>query len=317
MHRNNGLAGELRIPSVLNLILLAATSSSAIAFLWAASHADSLWVMIAAAVCFSFANNTVFSLLHEAVHGLFHDRKWINNAAGWIAASLFITSFSVQRAFHLTHHRYNRSEFEQFDYLRPDDNRFLKYAQWYAILTGLYWVFVPAFCLVYSAAPTLLRQRWLRDPAARVGYQTGSASYLAAVESVAIWRVRTETFVTGSIQALLFWSLDLSFEGWLICYALFAVNWTSLQYADHAWSPLDCRNGAWNLRVNPLVKALFLNYHDHLAHHQNPQVPWLYLPDFVREDVPRPSFAGIYVKMWGGPRKLENAVGSRQEAGTV
>ena len=317
MMRDNGKTAEPWPPSALNLAVLAAASLAAVALLWCASHAGSLWITVAAAIGFSFINNTVFSLLHEAVHGLFHDRKWINDAAGWITAAFFVTSFSVQGAFHLTHHRNNRSEFEQFDYLRPGDNRFLKYAQWYAILTGLYWVFAPAFCLVYAAAPDVLRQRWLRDPDTRVGYQTGSAAYLAGVESVSIWRVRLEVLFTLSFQALLFLAFDLSLEGWLICYAFFAVNWSSLQYADHAWSPLDYRDGAWNLRVNPLVKLLFLNYHDHLAHHQNPQVPWLYLPDYVDADIPRPSYLEIYIKMWRGPRKLENNSAAGHEIADV
>lgn len=313
MPRDKSKVADPGIPGGLNLAVLAVASLLATALLWGASHVGSLWIMVAAAISFSFVNNTVFSLLHEAVHGLFHDRKSINNAAGWIAATLFITSFSVQSAFHLTHHRNNRSEFEQFDYLRPGDNRVLKYAQWYAILTGLYWVFAPAFCLVYAAAPAVLRQRWLRDPETRVGYQTGSAAYLAAVESVPIRQVRLEVLFTLSVQILLFLALDLTLEGWLICYGFFAVNWSSLQYADHAWSPLDYREGAWNLRVNPLVKLLFLNYHDHLAHHQNPGIPWLHLPDFVDNDLPRPSFLEIYIRMWGGPRKLEDSDARRRQ----
>ena len=32
------------------------------------------------------------------------------------------------------------------------------------------------------------------------------------------------------------------------------MNWSALQYADHAWSPLDVRDGAWDLRINPLVR---------------------------------------------------------------
>ncbi len=37
--------------------------------------------------------------------------------------------------------------------------------------------------------------------------------------------------------------------------------------ADHAFSPRDVVNGAWNLRVLPWTRALALNYHHHKAHH--------------------------------------------------
>ena len=37
-----------------------------------------------------------------------------------------------------------------------------------------------------------------------------------------------------AVQVFFWWSLDLSLGGWLACYAAFAVNWSALQYADHA-----------------------------------------------------------------------------------
>jgi fatty acid desaturase len=63
--------------------------------------------------------------------------------------------------------------------------------------------------------------------------------------------------------------------------------------------------GAWNLKVNPLVRALFLNYHHHLAHHQAPQTPWIHLPKLVRRDSPQPQFWRIYLRMWLGPRSID------------
>jgi fatty acid desaturase len=119
--------------------------------------------------------------------------------------------------------------------------------------------------------------------------------------------VRSEVLLSAAWQASLFWTLGLSASGWLLCYAAFAVNWSSLQYADHAWSPLDTVKGAWNLKVNPLVRWLFLNYHHHRAHHENPTVPWLHLGRFVDPEATRPRFWRIYVSMWRGPRPLPKA----------
>ena len=82
------------------------------------------------------------------------------------------------------------------------------------------------------------------------------------------------------------------------------MNWSSLQYADHAWSELDVREGAWNLRVNKLVQWLFLNYHHHKAHHQHPEVSWLNLSEHVDFTEQRPSFLKIWLSMWRGPRPL-------------
>ena len=113
------------VPGRLNIALLVLSGAGASACLWLASHAGSWPLIVLSAVVFSFVNNTMFSLLHEATHGILHPNRTANDWLGRTAAAFFPTSYSMQRAFHLTHHKHNRSEFEQFDYLRPADNRFL------------------------------------------------------------------------------------------------------------------------------------------------------------------------------------------------
>ena len=293
-----------KIPGSLNLILLAAAITGAAALLAVASHAANGWAVLAAAIAFSYVNNTVFSLLHESVHGVFHQNSRINEAAGIVAAAMSPTGLTFQRAFHLSHHARNRTEDEQFDYFRPGDSRWLKRAQWYSILTGFYWVFLPLGCIVYLLAPRVFHLKALRARDSSLGQQTGAAAMFARVERADRSRMQLEILFSLAFQSALILLLDLTLTGWLACYAAYAVNWSSLQYADHAFSPLDVRNGAWNLRVNPVVRWLFLNYHLHLAHHQHPAVPWLYLPRHVSAGEPQPSFLAVDLSMWRGPRPL-------------
>jgi fatty acid desaturase len=288
------------IPAALNAVLLVAAMGAGAVCLWLASHAEALAARLAAAFVFSYVNNTVFSLLHEATHGVLHPSRGLNAWLGRLAATFFPTSFTLQRAFHLTHHRYNRTAREQFDYVHEGDHRFLKYAQWYVILSGLYWAFVPLGALVFALAPGLLKR--LQGPGTRYGEQTGAEAYLGRLEDVPGRTIRLEVLGMVAVQAGLAYALDLSLAGWALCYAAFGVNWSSLQYADHAWSPLDVREGAWDLRVAAPVRWVFLNYHYHRAHHRHPQVPWLYLGRYVDEGVPRPSFLRIWLAMWRGPR---------------
>ncbi|MFY0564596.1 fatty acid desaturase [Archangium lansingense] len=290
------------IPATLNAMLLAAALAACAGCLWLASHAEWLATRLLAAGAFSYVNNTAFSLLHEATHGVLHPSRSTNDWLGRLAAAFFPTSYTLQRTFHLTHHRHNRTELEQFDYLRPGDNRFLKHAQWYSILTGLYWAFVPVGCFAFALFPSLLQR--LRGTGTRYGEQTGAEAYLGRLEDAPGATIRLELLFTMAVQAGLVLALDLSASGWALCYAAFAVNWSSLQYADHAWSPLHVRDGAWDLRVATPVRWLFLNYHYHRAHHRHPRVPWLYLGRYVDEDVPRPSFLRIWLSMWRGPRPL-------------
>src|SRR5262249_53540418 len=132
-----------------------------------------------------------------------------------------------------------------------------------------------------------------------------AAIYFGAVEKVPMSVVRGEVLFAIAIQLGLWWALDLDPWRWALCHLCFVFNWSALQYADHAFSPLDPKEGAWNLKLNRLVRWLFLNYHCHLAHHEAPQVSWIHLPKLVRADRPQPRFWCIYLRMWLGPRRIE------------
>jgi len=311
-------------PSALNLCLAAFASAGVAGLLYLASHAPNLWVLVGAAVAFSFLNNTLFSLLHEAVHGVFAKNQRLNDWGGRYLAAFFPTGFGFQRVCHLGHHQRNRSRAEQFDYIRPGDSRLLKYAQWYGLLTGFFWLLGPITCLLYLCLPFVLELTLLRGDN-KIAQQAGADAMLSGFRNANPVVLRLELLGTIALQAGLWWLLDLSLLGWAACYGAFALNWSALQYADHAWSPLDAKEGAWNLRVSPLVRGLFLNYHHHLAHHQHPKVPWLYLADYVDFEAERPSFLGVYARMWLGPKPFPaellaaelNAEGEREAAGAA
>lgn len=293
------------IPARLNELLLLAAAIASGALLVVASHADAVWVRIAAALAFSFSANTLFSLLHEAVHGILHPDAAMNRWLGRFAAAWFPTSLALQRGFHLTHHRNNRSPSERFDYIEAGDIAWLKRLQWYGILTGLYWVVTQFGLLVWLCAPVLLRVPILRRAGSRTAEQTSARAYLAVFDAIDSRVARLELLASLAFQVSLFFALDLDAAGWVLCYAAFAIHWSALQYADHAFSPLDAHDGAWNLRVNPVSRALFLNYHYHRAHHRNPTTPWLHLRGLVDPAEPRPSFLRVWLSMWRGPRRLD------------
>ena len=291
-----------RIPNALNLTLLAVISWAAVKLLQAASHSEGL-ILLPIALVFGYVNHTMYALLHEAVHNSLNSSKSINDWGGRWAAAFFPTSYRLQRAFHLTHHRFNRTESEQWDYLRPGDNKFLKLAQWYAIMTGLYWMFIPLVSLLYLAWPGLLKKALLRQTP--LAQQTSSDNYLESLDGLDPKLARGDVFFTIALQASLFLLLGVSLKGWAICYAAFAFNWSSLQYADHAFSPLDVKNGAWNLQTHPVVRILLLNYPLHRAHHQHPQASWVELPELVDPDEePQPGYFENWLRMWKGPQRL-------------
>lgn len=290
------------IPMRLNLCLLLAVSLANMVLLYTASHAP-WWGMLAAALLFSLSNNTAFSLLHEAVHGVLAPQRRLNRWGGRLAAAWFPTGLAIQRAFHLTHHRYNRSEAEQFDVLHPHDVRWLKYAQWYSIYSGFYWAVSTVGVLLYALTPRRLRRGLLHLFGAQGGIQTGARPYVDALDTLPPLRARLEIWGAAAFHTLWFAVLDLNIAGWLACYGAFALQWSALQYTDHAFSPLNGRDGAWNLAVPGWLRAVFLNYHLHLAHHQYPTLPWTALPQHA---TPGPRFHEVWLACLRGPRAVRD-----------
>ena len=299
----SGLKGALTY-GTLNLAILLVTGAACIASLWAASQPLPVPLRVLAAISFALAGNTMFALLHEAVHGNFHPCMSVNDAAGRCAAAFFPTAFSLQRAFHLAHHRNNRSNIERFDYYDWSQSRLLRILQWYCILTGLYWLAPPLFALTYSVTARLIPWQSFFVRGNTFGDQTSARAFLESIRSVSVARVRGDVVVTIGVQALIVWLAGVSLLGWCLCYGFFAMSWSSLQYADHAFSKLDREQGAWNLKVSPIIRAVFLNYHFHLVHHMNPAIRWRDLPAAEGSRSPSLPFLRVLLCMWAGPRPL-------------
>jgi fatty acid desaturase len=285
------------IPEKLNLLLLSIVIISIWVLLWAASHLSLMW-SLAAAFAFAHLNNSMFSFMHEAVHNLFSPRKWLNELAGTICAGFFPTSLQLQRVAHLGHHRRNRTDQEIYDYYLPGQSRWLRNFQLYAgNLLGLYWLCIPFGNLIYLSAPWLYRSKWfIRGLARHLGFE----HFVEEIAQQGLLRIWLQCLWALCYQIAIWYLLELNWQGWLLCYGMFALHWSALQYVDHAWSPRDVINGAWNLKVSRLAQMLALNYQCHLAHHRHPEIPWLYLPELVDNSETQPSFWKIYLSLWRG-----------------
>lgn len=294
-------AKYLEIPERMNQLIFAITFLANISLLYFASNTDNIAVTILCGILFAYTNNTMFALLHEAVHGVFSANKTTNRICGIMASAFFPTGFSLQQVFHLSHHRFNRTEKERFDYIQKGENKFIKYSQWYCILTGVYWLFVAAGAFMFLITPAFFQQKLFKG---NLGSQTGAESMFRGLNVANLKVLRAEILYSSTFQVGLIYFLNLNLTGYLWCYLLFALNWSSLQYADHAFSELDTKEGAWNLKVSKFTQYFFLNYHFHKVHHMDMNIPWIHLNKFVTAEEERPSFWKIYLQMWKGPRPL-------------
>lgn len=299
---------NISIPANLNIFLAVGSIALLMFLLYTCAHTDNWWLKIACVILFAYTGNTTFSLLHEAVHSNFHYNRKINYIFGNITAAMFPTAYSFQKRCHLNHHRNNRTQYELFEMYDDRDNKLVKNITLYGVLTGVYWAvpFIGSIWLLVNPN-SLLSSRFSGKDNYEVG-RMGGASMLRSFENLSnreITRMRVEVLFTLAVQFGLFFLLGLDLTTYFMCYFAFGFTWSALQYADHAYSVRDIRNGAWNLKVHPITKAFFLNYHDHLAHHQHPNVPWIHLPKFVDPNVEKPAFLAIYLRMWKGLVKLD------------
>jgi fatty acid desaturase len=281
------------------LALLVLSLSLSAASLWAASHLDLIYAL-AAIWFFALINNMPFALMHEAVHGVAAGSRGMNTFIGTLAGWAFPTSFTMQRVAHIGHHQRNRTDQELYDYYLPDQSPDLRNFWLYAgNLLGLYWWCVVDSNLLYAIAPGIYRSRVFVD---RIATPLGFGPYVKDLAELPPTRIWFEIVLAFAYQAAIFKLLDLNPLAYIVCNMAFALHWSVLQYADHAWSARDVKNGAWNLRVLPPSRWIALNYHYHLAHHQQPQLPWYELPKHVDKKARQPSFWRVYFSLWKGVR---------------
>ncbi|MFP2906929.1 fatty acid desaturase [Pyxidicoccus sp. 3LFB2] len=159
-----------------------------------------------------------------------------------------------------------------------------------------------ATTVVVLVASGALRGRLVREPSA-----------VALVEGIPesfMRRIRLECVGVVLLHMGLVLGLGLSPGRYLLLYALFGLNWSARQYVTHAHSPRHVLDGAHNLRAHPLYESLLLHFNWHLAHHQHPRVPWLYLP---RHDAPacgRPGYLTAFPRFWRGPKPVGDSASS-------
>jgi fatty acid desaturase len=286
---------DLPIPARLNLALVALVFVAAVGLLWLGSHVERWYLVGAVGVAFSYVLLTNYALLHEATHGNLHPNPRTNFCLGVLTGLLFPVPFSLVRTTHQGHHLRNRTDFEMFDLYYPSDSRLLKYGQWYGILCGLFWPFVPLGAVLFALCPRVLRTRVFQRA-------RSSRHLLGDIRDAEVRAIRIEVLLTAAFFAGLFWLLGLRWQNTLVLYACFSFNWSTRQYVGHAFSRRNVVEGAWNLRHNRLMSWVLLHGEWDLNHHRRPDVPWLYLPSLSAAGEERPGYVRHYWKQWLGPR---------------
>jgi fatty acid desaturase len=228
----------------------------------------------------AFLNNPLWSLLHEAIHDLFHPLARINALFGRMLSVMFGAPFCILRLSHLLHHKLNRTPMEATEiYQRGTVSMTSAAAGYYfQILGGLYLVEILSPVLFFlprrlidafrgrfikpQSVSGILMQNWSRDAALREIRLDGM---------VIVGWLALSFYLYGSHWPLL--AMVLAARGLLISF---------LDNVYHYDTPLSEIFFAKNLWLPHPAAKLLLNFNLHGIHHGNPAVPWNALPLLFR-----------------------------------
>jgi fatty acid desaturase len=258
--------------------------------------ATQVWHLMVLFVGFAILGNSIYSIIHEAEHGMLHPNRKLNDLLGMVMALFFPAPFHLIRQGHLGHHRRNRSDDEAFDHYFEGDRPWLKWLILYGILTGFYWMIVVLSNVAVLIFPFLFKRRFFE-------FDRPSAAFMDALNPRYFWLIQLEALAAIAFHSGVVWCFDIPLTRYALVYFGFGFSWSAMQYVHHFGTERDVLNGARNLRFIDWIDALWLHHNWHLVHHQRPNIPWLYLPRLSEPYCSsRESLVWHYVCMWKGPR---------------
>lgn len=221
-------------------------------------------------------SNPFWSLIHEAIHDLFHTSHKVNLCAGRLLAVLFGSPFRILRLSHLLHHKLNRLPFEGTEYFDRSKNTKASAAPGYffQILLGLY--------LAEAISPLLffLPRPWLRRFKDRCLKPESVSGILMQnwLSADSLREIRADSLLTLTWLSLSFY---LYGEHWPLLLAALLARGFLISFLDNVYhyeTPVSDIFYAKNLSLPQMLSNLLLNFNLHGIHHINPAISWINLP---------------------------------------
>jgi fatty acid desaturase len=254
----------------------------------------------------AFLNNPTWSLLHEAIHDLFHPLARINVFFGRVLSVMFGSPFCILRLSHLLHHKLNRTPIEATEIYERGKGSMAAAAvgYYFQILGGLYLVELLSPALFFlsrrliesfrrrfvkpQSVSGMLMQNWTRDAALR--------------------EIRLDGMVIVGWLALSFY---LYGSHWPLLAVVLAARGLLISFLDnvyHYGTPLSEIFFAKNLWLPDPAAKLLLNFNLHGIHHRNPAVPWNALPLLFHKggEVYHGNYFGAAARQLYGPVAVQD-----------
>jgi fatty acid desaturase len=293
------------IPDRLNAVILALDLVSVFACFRAAAVLSSPWAVAALAGGFAVLMVGVYSLIHEAEHGVLFTNPRVNLAAGILVAAFFPGPFHLLRQGHIGHHLRNRSDDEAFDLWFEGESPVWKWIQWIGILTGMFYLMIVLGNVVVLLLPFLLKRRWF-------AFDRPSAAFMDALNPEYARAIRLEALGILLLHVLIVRLLHIPVVHYFVLYGAFGVLWSALQYVHHYATERHITRGARNLWIGWPIDKLWLDHNWHRVHHEHPTVSWVHLEKLGKAAGDDRGFLlWTYLRMWSGPRRAMDHVENR------
>jgi fatty acid desaturase len=295
---------NLALASVLVSLHLAALI---VAPVLQATAAWSLGLLAAAAL----SSPTLWSLLHEGIHGLLFRSARANRIASRALAIVFGAPFRALRFAHLRHHRYSRTAWGREEVYDPSQQpRWRAYAFHYARITfGLYLAELAMLFACWLPASFLRRHLQGQSP----DLPDGSAGMQRMLDRDVLADAGLREIRIDALAVLILYGSAIALHGahwpWVVgVLALRALIASQLDHAPHHGTPLERREYALNMQAPLLIRLYLLNFTLHRVHHAYPHLPWTALPK-VRDATSGSDigYATAILRQWRGPIALEDA----------
>lgn len=290
------------IPTRINLAIAAGQVVAMMLIFYGASLATTTWQVLLLAIAFAIVGNSVYSIIHEAEHRMLHPNPRVNDLLGTLMALFFPAPYHLIRHGHLCHHRFNRSDHEAFDLYFEGDIPLVKWIKFYGIITGIYWVTVVLANVAVLVCPFLLKRKYLE-------FDQPIAEFVESLDDRQ-WRlIKLEAVLAIVLHSLIVIGFGIPLLTYFLIYFGFGFSWSAMQYVHHFGTERHVLRGTRNLWLLAPIDVVLLHHNWHLTHHQQPTVPWIYLPALGREQDPHREFlVRHYLRMWRGPRYTEEHV---------
>lgn len=260
---------------------------------------------------FAALNNPYWSLLHEAIHDLFHPSRAVNTFFGRALAVLFGSPFRILRLSHLLHHKLNRTLAEATEPYEAGKTPWPRAAlgYYFQIFGGLYLgeLMSSVFFFLPKALLRRLKERSM-DPKSVSGILMQSWTQDSALREIR----------RDGVLILICFGLSLYCygDGWPLLFGILAARGFLISFLDNVYhyrTPIDDIFYARNLWLPRPAAKVLLNFNLHGIHHQNPAIPWMRLPASFNQE--KQAFQGNYfaaaVSQLGGPIAVERLPAGR------